>query len=408
MKNLSITSVQNLGKLEAEIIERKGVGHPDTIADALAENLSVVYAQYTLDRFGAILHHNFDKLAVLGGTTEVDFGEGKLINPIRVIINGRASISFANESIPVREILEKETRRFFHEMFSGYCDPLHDIEIHWFVSNSSGPGKTKQSVGSRGNLFTPRAINEAKGYDRLLNNDTSIGCSYAPLSPLEEAVLELEKRLNSNALKKRFPWLGKDIKIMALRKQRQYAMTMCLPQIAMHTPSIDIYKNNIQAAQEFINSTLKEILPDKQVVLYINTRDDFERGDVYLTVIGSSIESGDEGIVGRGNRVNGLITPLRPMNLEGACGKNPKYYTGKLYNIAAKQIAKRLYEATENACEVILVSQAGKPLTDPWSIMVRTSQKNPDHKGITEIVKDEIKQIPNITENLLLRKIQLY
>ncbi|MEM7826325.1 MAG: methionine adenosyltransferase, partial [Candidatus Aenigmatarchaeota archaeon] len=47
-------------QLEIEIVERKGIGHPDTLADALAENLSVAYSNYTLQQFGLILHHNFD------------------------------------------------------------------------------------------------------------------------------------------------------------------------------------------------------------------------------------------------------------------------------------------------------------------------------------------------------------
>jgi S-adenosylmethionine synthetase len=68
-------------------------------------------------------------------------------------------------------------------------------------------------------------------------------------------------------------------------------------------------------------------------------RDIPDRDELYLTYTGSSIESGDEGVVGRGNRVTGLITPLRPMNIEGASGKNPVYHVGKLYNLAAQRIA---------------------------------------------------------------------
>jgi S-adenosylmethionine synthetase len=56
------------------IVERKGVGHPDTLADHLAERLSQAYSSYTLERFGAVLHHNFDKLALLGGASEVRYG----------------------------------------------------------------------------------------------------------------------------------------------------------------------------------------------------------------------------------------------------------------------------------------------------------------------------------------------
>jgi len=407
MKNLSIMPVSQLGELETEVVERKGIGHPDTIADALAENLSVAYSRYTLDHFGAILHHNFDKVSVLGGTTEVDFGNGRLTSPIRVILNGRASVQFADKIIPVRDLLEAEARRFFSELFAGHINPEQNVETHWFVSNASGPGKTKWSTGSRAHLFAPRSIGEVKGYDRLLNNDTSIGCGYAPLSSLEQAVRGLETTLNSSATKQMYPWLGTDIKVMAARVNRMCGVTICLPQIARYVPSLEVYQENLAAMRVFVERKLGACLPGVEITLWFNTRDDFARGDVYLTAIGSSIESGDEGIVGRGNRVNGLITPLRPMNLEGACGKNPKYYTGKLYNVAAHRIAERLYQETQSVCEVLLVSQAGQPLVEPWQTIVRVANKY-DEKRVAWIVEEELARIPDITEALLAKTIRLY
>ena len=73
-----------------EIVERKGAGHPDTLSDDLAEHLSRVYANYTKERFGAVLHHNFDKVGMMGGETKLEFGKYNIISPIRVLLNGRA------------------------------------------------------------------------------------------------------------------------------------------------------------------------------------------------------------------------------------------------------------------------------------------------------------------------------
>jgi len=407
MKNLNIVSVPQLGKLETEVVERKGIGHPDTIADALAESMSVVYSRYTLNHFGAILHHNFDKLSVLGGTTEVDFNEGQITNPIRVIINGRASTKFADKIIPVRDLLETETRRFFSTLFKEFINPDRDIETHWFVSNASGPGKIKRSTGSRAHLFAPRNIDEVKGYDRLLNNDTSMGCGYAPFSPLEQTVYILEEELNASTTKQMYPWLGTDIKVMAVKIGQKCGVTVCLPQIARHVPSLDVYQENLIAAHTLIETRLHSLLPETEITLSLNTRDDFARDDIYLTAIGSSIESGDEGIVGRGNRINGLITPLRPINLEGICGKNPKYYTGKLYNVAAHRIAERLYQETQSPCEVILISQAGQLLIEPWQTIIRLAHQY-DKKHIIWIVQEELARIPDITEALLAKNIRLY
>lgn len=161
--------------------------------------------------------------------------------------------------------------------------------------------------------------------------------------------------------------------------------------------------------RSIIETTLNELLPEMNTTLSLNMRDNLTHRDLYLTAIGSSIESGDEGVVGRGNRINGLITPLRPINLEGVCGKNPKYWTGKLYNVAARKIAERLYSETQCACEVLLVGQTGQPIVDPWYTLIRTSEMFLlTKKRIVQIVEEEVMQIPEITGLLLERKIRLY
>ncbi len=76
------------------LVERKGWGHPDTLAHHLAEQLSRVYSRFTRDQFGAVLHHNFDKLALLGGASEVRYGAGRMVSPVRVLVNGRAAKAF--------------------------------------------------------------------------------------------------------------------------------------------------------------------------------------------------------------------------------------------------------------------------------------------------------------------------
>ncbi|MEM2661611.1 MAG: methionine adenosyltransferase [Nitrososphaeria archaeon] len=395
-------------QLEIEIVERKGIGHPDTLADALAENLSVAYSNYTLQQFGLILHHNFDKLGILGGRTDVTYGYGKIISPIRVLLNGRASTSFSGVHVPVRDILEKETKRFFKEIFGELIDPSQDIELYYNLSTASGPGKIRESKGSRAYLFNPRSINEVRGYDRLVSNDTSVGCSYAPLSKFEQTILNLEQYLNNQKLKDEFPWIGTDIKIMGVRIKNKKSITICVPQIAKYVPSQSTYKENIETIRCLIKEYLQSIYFDNNIELFINTRDDYEKHDIYLTAIGSSIESGDEGLVGRGNRINGLITPLRPMSIEGICGKNPVYYVGKIYNIVAFNIANRLYEETNQANEVFLVGQNGRDLLSPWKSIVRIYGSRPNKELISSIIEEKLEEIPDITQKLLRKEIRLY
>ncbi|MBI5469933.1 S-adenosylmethionine synthetase, partial [Candidatus Kaiserbacteria bacterium] len=90
--------------LPIEIVERKGVGHPDSLADALANEVSVHFSKYCLDRFGIILHHNVDKLYIGAGNFRTDFGSCERIQPIRVSTNGRLSNRFGDEEIDIASL----------------------------------------------------------------------------------------------------------------------------------------------------------------------------------------------------------------------------------------------------------------------------------------------------------------
>jgi S-adenosylmethionine synthetase len=132
----------------------------------------------------------------------------------------------------------------------------------------------------------------------------------------------------------------------------------------------------------------------------INARDLDEADELYLTLSGSSLESGDEGVVGRGNRANGLITPLRSMNLEGVNGKNPVYHVGKLYNVAAENIAQDLHERVGGHFQVTMISATGQELAFPWKVHVRASSPV-DIETVREVVLKNTKAFPALTARIL-------
>ena len=77
--------------------------------------------------------------------------------------------------------------------------------------------------------------------------------------------------------------------------------------------------------------------------------------------------------MGRGNRINGLITPCRPMTLEAPAGKNPVSHVGKLYNVAARGIAEAIVsEIPEiDAAECYLSSRIGQQVGEPHFVELR-------------------------------------
>jgi S-adenosylmethionine synthetase len=117
----------------------------------------------------------------------------------------------------------------------------------------------------------------------------------------------------------------------------------------------------------------------RDVAVALNAADDPAAESFYLTVTGTSAEGGDDGEAGRGNRVNGLIAPGRPMTLESAAGKNPVTHVGKLYNVLASLIAESLVEALPEVAEAhcLLLSRIGRPIRDPQLVEVRLRCRAP-------------------------------
>ncbi len=389
-----------------EVVERKGVGHPDTLADTMAERLSVAYSAYTLDNFGAVLHHNFDKLSLLGGHSYVAFGDGYLTKPIRIVLNGRASTKFDGREIPVREILETTAKNFLFSEFPMLREK--DLKVVYQLSNASSPGKVNHDAkeeGTRKFWFEPRGLHDLSERRFLASNDTSIGCSYAPLSRLEETTVELERYLNT-VYRQENRWLGSDIKIAAFGVPDEIGMTICIPQLSLQTPDVRTYRSNMEKVIADIRDFVVQ-RNDSRFSLNTNMRDNYDTCELYLTVIGSSIESGDEGVVGRGNRMNGIISVTRPFSMEAVCGKNPVYHVGKVYNIIANNIARRLYAMTGDYVEVFLISQSGRALKDPWKTIIGMKNESPGEPAVRNVVSEELEKADKITNAIVRGRITL-
>ncbi|MEU6889914.1 methionine adenosyltransferase [Streptomyces viridosporus] len=389
-----------------EVVERKGAGHPDTLADGVAEAISRAYSRYCLEEFGAILHHNTDKTSLLGGAADVRFGHGELTAPIQVLVNGRITAALGDRPIPVADIVTTAVRDYLASAL-----PLLDVnrwvDVRPRLTQASSPGAISdpgaaQREASRQRWFAPRTLDDLAERHRMFSNDTSAGVAYWPLGIAEQLALGIEEQLTSEAFRTEHPCYGTDIKLMVVRHGPRVQLTACVPQIARETPDLDTYIARRTRARNLITHLASTIAPEHHVTVAINTRDDDTRPELYLTATGSSIESGDEGVVGRGNRAGGLISMLRPWSAEGVSGKNPVYHVGKLYNLAAAETARRLYEETGLDCAVVLVSQSGRDLADPWQAIVQTSGPRPLGKaGVRRVIAEVMADLGTLREQLL-------
>ncbi|MFZ5875445.1 MAG: methionine adenosyltransferase [Nitrospirota bacterium] len=374
-----------------ELCEHKGVGHPDTIADAVCEAASRELSLAYLNSYGRVLHHNLDKGLLVAGKSVPRFGGGTCIEPIKIIVCGRATNG--SPAINVRAIVGAAARRALERHVR--CDPAHFDVV---TEIREGSANLKE-------VF-------ARGEKAPLANDTSFGCGYAPYSRLEQTVLAFSRLLKSSEFRAMFPAAGDDFKIMGHRVNGRLHVTIALAFVDRHVEGVPPYFAIKRAMRDYLAGHL-----DAPAEIRINTLDDPAAKDesgVYLTVTGLSAEMGDDGQVGRGNRVNSLITPNRNMSLEAAAGKNPVSHVGKLYNVLAMLMARDLHERVEEIAEVSvsLLSAIGEPTDQPQVAAIEVAAQHgisPELIRKATTVADEwLEKIGTVTELILNEQVTVY
>lgn len=384
---------------EAEVVERKGTGHPDTICDALAEEVSRALCLHYLRRFGVILHHNVDKVLLCAGTARPGFGGGEVLDPIEVYLAGRAAAEHNGERVPAGDLAVEACRSWLRSHL-----PALDLERHVRIIPKFHPGS-----GALTGLFSNR------GAHAPLSNDTSAGAGFAPFTRLERVVLEVERTLNSPETKQAHPAIGQDVKVMGVRHGSRIRLTIGCAMIGRYLAGLPDYLEAKAAARELALAAAQRIT-DLRADAVVNAADDVEKGNLYLTVTGTSAEAGDDGEAGRGNRASGLITPYRPMTLEAAAGKNPVTHVGKLYNLAAARIAGRLVRAVGGVrgASCVLVSEIGRPIDDPQLADVRLELESGRAEGealrasVRENVLGELRRFDELQAGLLASQVGVY
>jgi S-adenosylmethionine synthetase len=383
---------------DVEIVERKGRGHPDTMADAMAEAFSRELCRFYMAETGFVLHHNVDKLLIAAGSAEPAFGGGKIIEPFDVYLSGRATLRTGDLEIPAKQIAQGVVDDFIRSNL--HAAPARFAQVHCLVR----PGASDLV-----SLFQGASEGEVP-----LANDTSIGAAYAPLSPVEQLVLATEQFLTSPRSIELYPERGEDVKVMALRQGDSVDLTIACAMVDRYLDNLDHYV----AARHAIEDQVRE-LPQARAFnplrIRVNAADDIKKGSIYLTVSGTSIEAGDDGQTGRGNRVNGLIVPMKPTSMEAIAGKNPVNHVGKLYNVVAQRICNETHAQLEEVTEVrcFLLSRIGQRIDQPTmaEVQMRTGSgvMSPRvHSAAKEIIRRNLNNIPGLVREFIAGTVSIY
>lgn len=381
-----------VGHREIEIVERKGLGHPDTLADSIADAISYKYSNYCLEKFGYILHHNVDKTSLLGGESRAGFGYGTLIRPVRVIINGRMSDAFGGEKIPIFKIASETAKKYFSKAVPT-INPEQDVVFFDFLNRAGGAPHKGQK------WFRPLSKKDLPEVKNPCANDTICATGFWPYSKIEKLTLKIESLFYEDLFKPKFEHIGFDIKTMVVRIGKTVSITLCIPFIGEKTPSLAFYREKLKKIKKMVKSYAENFLnKDFIVTVDLNTRDNEIENDLFILARGTALESGDEGIVGRGNRSNGFISSMRPYSMEAPYGKNPTYFAGKVYDFFANKLAQKISEALSLPVTVYIVTQNGTPLRTPSNLIIELSKTNKKSIDIaSRIIEEQLSRIHNIS-----------
>jgi S-adenosylmethionine synthetase len=402
MRNILINDSKRmpLEKQPIEIVERKGVGHPDSMCDAIMDQVSVELSKAYLKEFGAILHHNTDKSLLVAGDVECRFGGGVVNEPMLLIFGDRATFSVGDKSIPVEDITIQTAKNWLKENIR-FVDPEEHIKY-----------QVELKHGSQG--LTDIFKRETCMFGA---NDTSAAVGYAPLTRTENMVLTTERYVNSKEFKKRFPASGEDVKVMGYRNGNVLNLTVAMAFVDRYVESVKDYMHKKAEIQADVSKWTNKKADFDKVNVYINTLDVEDRGvdGIFLTVLGTCADGADSGQVGRGNKVNGVISLNRPIGTEAAAGKNPVSHVGKIYNALTHQIARKICDQVPEVAEtcVWLLSQIGKPIDQPAIAAAQVVMNDGavlDKKiqgRITEVIDAELATIEDFCEKLTYGKISV-
>ncbi|MBM2851602.1 MAG: mat [Candidatus Nitrosotenuis sp.] len=384
-------------KKRFEFVERKGVGHPDTICDLVMNKVSIELSKLYLKETGVIQHHNMDKTMLVAGQTENKFGGGKVLKPMKLVMGDRATTSVDGRQLPIGDLAITTVRSWFEKNLRYVKDEHVSYQLEIGAS----------SAELRSIFKNPKSF---------AANDTSVLVGYAPYTETESTVLGMEQYINSKKFKAEFPVSGEDVKVLGFRNGEWLDLTVA---IAFVDSFVDSQKDYFKKKHQMLEAITEFARKKTTLKIHaaINCLDDQNKGieGMYLTVLGTSADNADSGEVGRGNKANRVISPNRPAGAEAIAGKNPVSHIGKIYNALSFKIADEIYKNVLGFDEVFvwMYNIIGMPVNDPKAVVVQpitknNSELNPSQTNqINEIVSSNLEKMEEFCKKLLSEQIEI-
>ena len=367
-----------------EIVERKGIGHPDTIADKLAFECSRVYSKYCMEHFSCILHHNIDKLYIGAGLFLLEDNKIVRHNPIRVELNGRVSNTMNGQTIDLEALFVPVIKNYLKSIIPR-IDCENDLNI---LINCT-------QFSKREFWYSPRNIDDIPDAKELFAADTSLCVLHGTKTFCEKMAMELEQSFweydKFGYAHPKFDDVGQDIKVMVSRINQEVIATLCVPVYKDIYTTKDEYDEIIRKHEKRLYGVASKIENPHNYTykIEINRMPDGGYRN-YSLVLGSCIECGEEGLVGRGNNAQGIISSFREHTVEAPCGKNERYHTGRVINFMGENAVKRINDELGIKTTLYCLTRNRGSIYEPY-LFYLSVDKIENENEIRKIIEEEFK-----------------
>ena len=345
---VSIESRPSIEKSRIEIVELKGIGHPDSLADGISEAIARLFHSTSRPDIPPYVYS--DKVLITPGEARPGFEGGTILRPFHVYVP-----YVSNQKIPSAAVREavyqylEDTLRYFLREHARITVIHRKPSQHSSQTHRSFPAEFE---------------------------DTAIAVAYAPLTTTECLVKDIHALMTSKRFKEDFLSLGEDVKLLACRQDDSVKVTLACAFVGQLLTGLNKYLQLKQSVKNWVVPLGEKY--GLHLDVEVNPDDRPELGSVYLTVLGSSIEQGDCGVTGRGNRWNGLISPLRPMTIEGIAGKNTQNHPARLLTTVAQKISSEIHQellAADEEVSCLLVGKVGSYMRELDTIHIQINSK---------------------------------
>ncbi|MFI6758834.1 methionine adenosyltransferase [Micromonospora sp. NPDC050417] len=274
-----------------DVAERKGIGHPDSLADLVADAFSQRYSSWCLREFGAIPNHWVDKVNLVGAAADVRFGGFDILKPADCYLFGKITDQVGETQVPIEEIFREVVLEVLPAAL-GDSRILEHLRLH--INNTRGT-----AVDHDPRFYRPDAARDISAVlaAESVANDTVVCVGTARQGLAADLAIRLERRLTNEGFRQIVPAAGTDVKVMVVRIGSALEVTAAVPFHPELVESWQAYRAALAEAQSTVSAELKSLLdqdPRARAVtglsLHLNTKDVPGRG--YLAPFGTSLGKG--------------------------------------------------------------------------------------------------------------------